>query len=154
MRLEVRTTIGWTAACDGAALGNGDLEVGQEFEQQRLEFVIGAVDLVDEQQPALGRLQNLEQGTRDQEAIVVDIDFAVARLADGEKLTLIVPFVERVRGIDALIALQPDEIAAQSSLRCAFAASVLPTPGAPSSSSGLPSRMARKMAVASPSSAR
>ena len=32
-----------------AALGNRDLEVGEEFEQERLEFVVGAVDLVDQQ---------------------------------------------------------------------------------------------------------
>ena len=97
-----------------AALGNGDLEIGEEFEQQRLELVIGAVDLVDQQHRALGRLQHLEQRPRDQEAIVVDVDLALAGLADGEKLALIVPFVERVRGIDALIALQPHQLAARS----------------------------------------
>src|ERR1700685_4343472 len=34
---------------DGADLGDADLEVGQHLEQERLEFVVGAVDLVDQQ---------------------------------------------------------------------------------------------------------
>ena len=34
---------------DRAELGNGDLEVGQELEQEGLEFLVGAVDLVDQQ---------------------------------------------------------------------------------------------------------
>ena len=32
-----------------AALGDRDLEVGQEFEQEGLEFLVGAVDFVDQQ---------------------------------------------------------------------------------------------------------
>ena len=59
----------------------------------------------------LGLLQHLQQGPRDQEAVVIDVDLALAGLADGEKLALIVPLVERVGGVDALVALQPDEIA-------------------------------------------
>ena len=32
-----------------AALGNGNLEVGEEFEQEGLELLVGAVDFVDQQ---------------------------------------------------------------------------------------------------------
>ena len=66
-----------------AALGNGDLEIRKEFKQQGFELVIGPVDFVHKQHPALGILQNLQQRTRDQETIVVNVDLALARLADG-----------------------------------------------------------------------
>ncbi len=33
---------------DRAELGNTDLEVGQKLEQERLEFLVGAIDLVDQ----------------------------------------------------------------------------------------------------------
>ena len=42
---------------DRAALGDRNLEVGEEFEQQRFEFMIGAVDLVDQQHALLRRAQ-------------------------------------------------------------------------------------------------
>ena len=34
---------------DGSELGDRHLEVGQQFEQERLEFLVGAVDFVDQQ---------------------------------------------------------------------------------------------------------
>ncbi len=34
---------------DGAKLGNADLKIGQQLEQKRLEFLVGAVDLIDQQ---------------------------------------------------------------------------------------------------------
>ena len=75
--------------------------------------MIGAVDFVHKQHAALGILQNLQQRARDQETVVVNVDLALAGLADGEKLALVVPFVERMRGVDALVALQPDQLARQ-----------------------------------------
>ena len=100
-----------------AALGNRDLEIRKEFKQQRLELVIGAVDFVHKQHPAFRILQNLQQWTRDQETVVVDVDLALAGLADGEKLALIVPLVERMRGVDALVALQPHQFARRGARR-------------------------------------
>ena len=38
---------------DGADLGDGDLEVGEHLEQEGLELVVGAVDLVDQQDDGL-----------------------------------------------------------------------------------------------------
>ena len=73
--------------------------------------MIGPVDFVHKQHSALRILQNLQQWTRDQETVVVNVDLALACLPDGEKLALIVPLVERMRGVDALVALQPDELA-------------------------------------------
>ena len=34
---------------DGAELRNGDLEVGEQFQQEGLEWLIGAVEFVDQQ---------------------------------------------------------------------------------------------------------
>ncbi len=55
-------TLGGVAAPDRADLRDGDLEVGQDLEEIRLEFLVGAVDLVDEQdrRHALGCLEGLE----------------------------------------------------------------------------------------------
>ena len=34
---------------DGAEFGNAHLKVGEKLEQKRLEFLVGAIDLVDQQ---------------------------------------------------------------------------------------------------------
>ena len=39
----------WRLGDERAEFGHSDRRLAQEFEQQRLEFVIGAVDLVDQQ---------------------------------------------------------------------------------------------------------
>ena len=49
MRLDVRITIGGRVVGEQAELGDRDLVVGQHLEQVRLELVVGAVDLVDQQ---------------------------------------------------------------------------------------------------------
>ena len=68
VRLEVMTTIGRLLGADGADLRDGDLEVGEHLEQERLELLVGAVDLVDEQdrRHAVVRLDRLEQRALDQ----------------------------------------------------------------------------------------
>ena len=43
------TTIGGSGALIDADFGDGHLEVGQHFEQEGLERLVGAVDLVDQQ---------------------------------------------------------------------------------------------------------
>ena len=62
--LEVRITVGGTTADDGAELGDRDLEVGEDFEQQRFELGVRLVDLVDQQHAAGGLLQRLQQRPR------------------------------------------------------------------------------------------
>ncbi len=54
---------------DRADLGHGDLEVREDLEQVRLELLVGAVDLVDEEdrRDAVPRLEGLEQRALDQE---------------------------------------------------------------------------------------
>ena len=45
---------------------------------------------------------------------MIDVDvFVFARLPDRQHLARIVPLVKRGRGIDALVALQPDELTAE-----------------------------------------
>ena len=45
---------------DGAVFRDGDLEVGQQFQQERLERLVGAVQLVDQQHG--GRLVRVDGG--------------------------------------------------------------------------------------------
>ena len=134
-------------------LRNGDLEVRQEFEQERLELVVGAVDFVDQQHRAVRRSQRLQQRPLDQELLGVEVELRIARLAQRQKLARIVPFIKGVRSIDAFVALQADQSRPRT-IASILAASVLPTPGAPSSRSGLPICRLRKIAMARPSSAR
>ena len=59
--------------------------------------------------------------------------------ADVEQLTRVVPVVEGVCDVDALVALEPDQTVAETAAS-ADASSVLPTPASPSSRSGFPAR--------------
>ena len=53
---------------DRAELGDGDLIVGEDLEQERLELRIGAVDLVDQQHDGRLAAERLEERARDEEA--------------------------------------------------------------------------------------
>src|SRR5690606_11236013 len=59
------------------------------------------------------RLQDLKQGPCYEEAVVIDVDLAFARLPDRQQLALVVPLVESMRGVDALVALQPHQFAVE-----------------------------------------
>ena len=108
---------------DRAELGDGDLEVGQHFEQERLERLVAAVELVDQQHRRAGgiRLERLQQRPLDQEAlgehVVLDALAVVLALrlggADRDHLRGVVPLVDRGRDVEALVALQPDQPAAE-----------------------------------------
>jgi hypothetical protein len=60
---------------DGAQLGDGDLEVGQDFEQVRLERFVGAIEFVDQQHRRLPgfTLQGLQQSAADEEGLGIDV---------------------------------------------------------------------------------
>ena len=119
MPFEVSTTRGIDSALDGAELGDADLEVGQELEQERLELLVGAVDLVDQQHrrllaPDRGEQRPLEQVALGEDVLLDRVGVlagAFARL-DGEQLALIVPLVERGVLVEALVALQADQLGA------------------------------------------
>ena len=70
-----------------------------------------------------------------------------------EQLARVVPLVERLGRVDALVALQADQRRVEHGAS-ALAASVLPTPASPSSSSGCGRRRLRNIDVARPSSTR
>jgi hypothetical protein len=96
---------------DRPELGDRDLEVRQQLEQERLERVVGAVDLVDEQDDGSVLLERLEQRPAQQEAAREQgafVDTALGR-AQRQQLPLPVPVVERLVDVDALVALQPDQ---------------------------------------------
>ena len=119
MPFEVSTTRGIERAADRAEFGDRHLKVGQEFEQERLELLVGAIDFVDQQHrralaPDRGEQRALEQIVFREDLRLDRVDAgagAFARL-DGEQLALIVPFIERRIGVEALVALHADELAA------------------------------------------
>src|SRR5215813_13206122 len=104
---------------DGAELRNADLEVGQELEQEGLEFLVGAVDLVDQQHRRLVAADRGEERALEQIALREDVLLdrvgvladSLARL-DGEQLALVIPLVEGGVLVEALVALQADQLGA------------------------------------------
>ena len=102
---------------DGADLGDGDLEVGEELQEEGLEGVVGAVDLVDEEDGGVRRAERLEERHLDEELGGVEVG-GVDRAgalgdADVQELADVVPVVEGAAGVDALVALQADAVAAE-----------------------------------------
>src|SRR5215210_5924595 len=104
---------------DRAELGDGDGEVREDLEQERLELVVGAVYLVYEQH---GRhrppvLQRLQERTAYQELPVVEVAldafliFATEGFcgADVEQLAGVVPLVDGLVDVYPLVALQADQ---------------------------------------------
>ncbi len=89
------------------------MEVRQEFQQKGFEFLVRAVNLIDQQDGRIGRAQRRHHRPLDQERLAVNIDALVARLTDRQHLPGIVPLVERGGGVDPLVALQADETARQ-----------------------------------------
>jgi hypothetical protein len=125
---------------DRAELGDRHLEVGQHLEQIGLERLVGAVELVDQQdRRALGmRLQRLEQAggsgnARRRCRCELAAVMHALRLgqADLDHLARVVPLVDRRRDVEALVALQADQRPLRSAAST-LAISVLPTPASPS----------------------
>src|SRR5215203_894145 len=104
---------------DGAELGDRDGEVREDLEKECLELVVGAVHLVYEQhgrhRPTM--LQRLQQRTAHQELAVVEIALDAFPVfapkgfggADVEELAGVVPLVDGLVDVYALVALQADE---------------------------------------------
>jgi hypothetical protein len=101
---------------DRAQLGDRDLEVGQHLEQERLELLVGAVDLVDqEDRRLLPGADGAEQRPLEEERIAEDEALLLVRVAagallhlDAQHLLRIVPLVEGRIHIQALVALEPN----------------------------------------------
>ena len=104
---------------DGAELGDADLKVREQFQKERLEFLVGAVDLVDQQHRWRGAADGGEQRPFQQVFFRKDVLFdGVGIFADAfagfdrQELALIIPFVERGVLVKAFVALQPDQLGA------------------------------------------
>ena len=104
-----------------AELGNRDLEFGEQLEQKPFELLVGAIDLVDQQdgRTRARRIDRLQQRPLDEKRFAVEL--AVARLSRSsacgrvedpqlEQLARVVPFVERVADVEAFVALQANQI--------------------------------------------
>ncbi len=100
------------ASGNGAELRDRHLEVGQELEQEGLELVVGAVHLVDQQHHRALVLERLEQRSPQQVLAREQLPGAFAPAfggADRQQLPRVVPVVERVVEVDALVALEADQ---------------------------------------------
>ena len=102
---------------DGAELGYRHLEVRQQLQQECLELLVGAIDLVDQQHRPVAAADGGQQRPLQQKALREDVALHLASgsaprdlaRADGQQLALVVPFVERGRLIEPFVALQADE---------------------------------------------
>ena len=99
-----------------ADLGDGDSGFGEHLEQERLEFLVGAIDLVDEEYRRVRArvLERLEEGSLDEvlageQRLLAQAGALRLGNANPEELARVVPFVERLGGVDALEALEADE---------------------------------------------
>ena len=98
--------------------GNRDLEVRQDLEEEALELDVGAVDLVDEEDGGPLRLgDGLEQRALQEEVLREDVrllrrhrPLVPLLQPDPEDLLRVVPLVERRRRVEALVALEPDQV--------------------------------------------
>ena len=149
---------------DRAELRDGDLEIRQHLEQERLERLVAAVEFVDQQHRRAGgvRLQRLQQRPLDQEALgehVVLDPLAVALAArlrrrgsrsSARRSSTRTPPTRR----RAPRSIAAGSAAARASLDSTLAISVLPTPASPSRKIGRPIFSARNSTVASDRSAR
>ena len=102
---------------DRPDLRDRDLEVREHLEQERLELLVGTVDLVDQQHDLLRRLDRLEQRPPDEELRPEQLLLghrAFLRRADVEQLPGVVPLVDGVRDVEALVALEPDQPRAEA----------------------------------------
>ena len=103
-------------ADDRPELGDRHLEVREHLEQEGLGLDLDPVDLVDEQHDRLVGADRLEQRTGQQERLGEDVglDRRPVRLVltvglDPQQLLLVVPLVQRLGLVEALVALQPDQ---------------------------------------------
>src|SRR5262245_31436202 len=101
---------------DRAQLGDRHLVVGEDLQQQRLGLDLDPVDLVDEEHDGVLGSDGLEQRAGEQEVggedVVLDLlprGAVVALGLDAQQLLLVVPLVQGLGLVEALVALQADQ---------------------------------------------
>src|SRR3954452_23264811 len=86
---------------DRPDLRDGHLELREQLEQERLELLVGAVHLVDEQDSLTAHPQRGEQRALDKKALAEHVlSVAVMQRAQVYELPRVVPLVERLVGVD------------------------------------------------------
>ena len=104
-------------------LWNRDLELGQQFQKESLEFFVGAIDFINEQdgRPGAPRIDGLEQRPLNQERFAVEFAVrarAIERVRGIEnpqlqQLPRIIPLVKRMADVQPFIALKTNQIGAE-----------------------------------------
>ena len=104
----------------GPQLGNRDLKLRQQLEEESLELLVGAIDLVDQQDGRTRalRIDGLQQRPLDEKGLAIELApraLAIERVggvenAQLEQLSRVVPLVQRVADVEPLVALQANEI--------------------------------------------
>ena len=115
------TTKGGFFAVSRAQLGDRDLEVAEQLEEEGLELLVGAIDLVDQEhrRHGIGVVDRVKQGPAEEELGAEDLLLglgpvrALAEEPDVEQLAGVVPLVGRVCEVDALVALEADQAGAE-----------------------------------------
>ena len=112
---------------DRSKFGNGDLEIGQHFQQIGFELFVGAVDLINQQNRWRRHADGFEQGAFEQKVPLENMIFPfrrgqvfIFRNFYGEQLPLVIPFVDGGLGVEAFVTLKPDQRTIEN-LRQAFA---------------------------------
>jgi hypothetical protein len=100
---------------DAAELGDRDLEVAEDLEEHRLELLVGLVDLVDQQHDRVRRRDRRHERPLEQELLTEDVVLHVLPAGalglglDAQQLLAVVPLVQRLGLVEALVALQAHE---------------------------------------------
>ena len=112
---EVSNTTGLGVRLDPAELGIEIWKSREQLEQHRLELLVGLVDLVDQQDDGLRRGDRRHQRSGEQELLAEDVVLdvlpagAVGLGLDPQQLLAVVPLVQGLGLVEALVALQPHE---------------------------------------------
>src|SRR5262245_4186271 len=100
---------------DRSNLWNRNLKIGEDFQQEGFEFLIAAINFVNQQHRRTNRVgDGLEQRTFQKEGLAENRSFFFSyapwsRLLKFyvKELSGVIPFVERGGGIQTLVALKP-----------------------------------------------
>ena len=119
MLFDVRKTIGICLARTVPSSGIDTWYSERISSSKRLGLEFHAVDLVDQQHDRVGRRDRLEQRPREEELLAEDVLFelfpVLGALAlrstglDAQELLAVVPLVERLGVVQALVALEADQ---------------------------------------------
>ena len=111
-----------------AEFGDGYLVIGEKFQQEALELLIGPIKFVDQQDGrTISRLvDGFQQGALNQELRVEQIEIrrpialaAGFHQADFQKLPSVIPLVHRMVDIQSLVTLEADQVGMKAGSQCA-----------------------------------